>query len=382
MLLNYLFFITVFLLSLGQFAQVLPNFYLFDLSIALFAFLGVFYFLGIKKTFKLPKNFLILLGFSAFAFLSLVVRVPFLGSSEFLEGFFYFLRWFSYLLASLVVFNMLSCKMLTGKGILHTFLTSAFFVAFAGFIQLILLPDFETLDIALGWDPHKNRLASTFFDPNFVGGYLCLVLALLLGQKRKYPLVIITLVSALVLTFSRSSWAMFAVIIFIYGVFKHRKWLLLAFLLAFLAYFAVPRVQTRLSGVTDPSDSAHFRLISWQNTWEIAKDNLFLGVGFNTFRSVQKDYGFLEIGESGGHAGAGSDSSLLLILATTGVFGFILFLGGYLQPLFFNKTPLYDKLPLLAAFGGLLIHSQFVNSLFYPQILFLWLISSFLIPHL
>ena len=91
----------------------------------------------------------------------------------------------------------------------------------------------------------------------------------------------------LFLTFSRSTWAMVAVMVFIYGVFKSRKILLLSLVLGFLAYFAVPRVQTRISGITDPADSAQFRLVSWKNTLEIAKDNLFLGVGVNSFRYAQ-----------------------------------------------------------------------------------------------
>ena len=116
---------------------------------------------------------------------------------------------------------------------------------------------------------------------------------------------------SIILTFSRSSWAMFGTIILIYGIFKYRKLLFLAFLIAFLAYFAVPRIQTRISGATDPSDSAYFRFISWGHALEIAKDNLLLGVGYDTYRYYQKDYGFFEIGETGGHSGSGVDSSLL-----------------------------------------------------------------------
>jgi len=96
-----------------------------------------------------------------------------------------------------------------------------------------------------------------------------------------------------------------------------------------------------------------------------------IGVGFNTFRYAQQDYGIFEIGETGGNSGAGTDSSFLLVLATTGVFGFLIFLAGYLFPLFQKKNAFY--LPMLAAFSALFMQSQFINALFYPQILFLWL---------
>jgi len=249
---------------------------------------------------------------------------------------------------------------------------------------LAVLPDFAVLDKSLGWDPHKNRLTSTFFDPNFTGGYLSLSLGMALGalllKKLKFTfweicIFIVIPASALFLTFSRSSWAMFAVTLFLLGLLRVRKLLLLGVVLAFFAYFAVPRVQTRISGVTDPADSAAFRLVSWKNSIEIAKDHLGLGVGYNAYRYAQYDYGFFEAGKLGGNAGAGSDSSLLFVLATTGVTGLFFFLLG-LATFFVRSRDEIDrdwKIIIFALFCGLLLQSQFINSLFYPQILFFWI---------
>jgi O-antigen ligase len=225
------------------------------------------------------------------------------------------------------------------------------------------------------WDPHKNRLASTFFDPNFTGAYLVICATLLfkyLHKKRRLALLsLLILILGIFLTFSRSSWAMFAFVILVYGLFRYRWLLLASLLLGFSAYFFVPRVQTRLSGATDPADSAHFRIISWNNTWTIAKDNLLTGVGFNAFRYSQRDYGFLDVDNFNKHSGAGSDSSLLFVLVTTGVFGLVVFLCGFTE---IFKTSGDNRLLLLAVVGGLFLHSLFVNSLFFPQIMFLWLI--------
>jgi len=171
---------------------------------------------------------------------------------------------------------------------------------------------------------------------------------------------------AIAFTFSRSTWAMLAISLAIIG-FRHKKLLILAILAGFLAYFAVPRIQTRISGITDPADSAHFRLISWKDTFEIARRNLWFGVGFNSFRYAQKEYGAFAPGSLGDHSGSGSDSSFLLVLATTGIFGFILFCISYL-----HCASLSQATPLML---GLFIHSQFVNSLFFPQIMFLWLVA-------
>ena len=143
----------------------------------------------------------------------------------------------------------------------------------------------------------------------------------------------------------------------------------LALLIAFSAYFAIPRIQTRVAGITDPADSAHFRLISWKNTSEISKDNLFLGVGYNAFKKAQVEYGFLTPDSQKEHSSTGSDSSLLLVLATTGVLGLFIFLIALGYPLVSSKS-LFG----VVMFIPLLLQSSFTNSLFFPQILFLLLL--------
>jgi len=141
--------------------------------------------------------------------------------------------------------------------------------------------------------------------------------------------------------------------------------------LAFASYRLIPRVQTRLTGITDPSDSARFRLISWKNTLGFVKDNPIIGVGFNTYRFAQERKGLFDITNPlGGHSGSGADSSLLLVLATTGVIGFISYISIHLFSIFRGiqeKAP-----PFLAISFSLLAESNFINSLFYAPILLVW----------
>ena len=381
-MLKILLYLCVAILSLGQFSILIKTqsggFYLFDVFITIFVFFGIITLLN--SEFKFPKHSLY---FYIFIFLALIGLIPSfykLGLGDFVVSVSYILRWVLYLTSSVVVFNMLKRKIITENTLIKLFMYSALFISLAGFIQLIVLPDFTVLDASLGWDPHKNRLASTFFDPNFTGGYLVLCIALVLysntvkkfNNNQKVIFLLVPVI-ALILTFSRSSWAALSLVVLIHGLFKNRKLLLVFALLTFLVYFAVPRVQTRLSGITDPADSAHFRIISWSNTWQIAKDNLFLGTGYNTFRFAQKEYGFINPGESGGNSGAGSDSSFLLILATTGVLGLVLFTIAFFSPLF-NNLSADIKILFLSTVIPLFVHSQFVNSIFYPQILFLWLL--------
>jgi O-antigen ligase len=189
------------------------------------------------------------------------------------------------------------------------------------------------------------------------------------------------MITSIFLTFSRSSWGMLSLIVLIYGIFKYKKLLILFLLIAFSAYFAIPRVQTRITGTTDPADSAAFRLISWSNSFEIIEDNWLLGVGYNTYRYAQEDYGFIGLSNIFSNAAAGADSSFLFVLATTGIIGLIIYMLFFFYPMIyavFNR--LDSKVFITSVTFGFLLESQFINSLFYPQIMFLWysLIVSYL----
>ena len=383
------FYITLFLLSLNQLSVLSKSggvsVYLFDISVILFSLFGTCYFLILKKSFKIPRYAYFYIIFLLPAGISLFLSSVELPTGKILTGFFYLLRYFSYLLSGVVVYNMVDKRLLSKKRIEDAFILSGIFIAIAGFIQLILLPDFTILDPSLGWDPHKNRLASTFFDPNFVGAYFVICLAVLL--ERIFPdkgtkgssktgfytyFCLIVILIGLILTFSRSAWGMMGIVVLAYGVFRSKVLLLVAFFTAFLAYFAIPRVQTRISGTTDPADSASLRIVSWGNTVRIIKDNIWTGVGFNTYRYAQEKYGFLTPDQDEIHSGAGSDSSLLLVFATTGILGFLIYFVAFLFPIIDSLKKRYlGWLVILSILISLLIESQFINSLFYPQIMFI-----------
>ena len=390
MLIKLLFRIELFLLILGQLISLSKsggfNVYLFDLFLLIFVSYGFVYFLFLRKTFKLPIFLAYFIGFCLIALFSLVRVFPQFSNTENLVAFSYLVRLFLYVSAGLVVHNMYIQNIIKRDELFNLIIYSGLLLAVFGFVQLVILPDFEVLDPVYGWDPHKNRLASTFFDPNFTGAYLVICMAVLfekLYSLKKIDwfgyLQFIILLLGIFLTFSRSAWLMFAVLIFVYGLSKSKKLLAAAVIVAFCAYFAVPRVQTRIVGVTDPADSAHFRLISWSNTTQIINDHWVFGVGYNTFRFVQKDYTFLNPDDYLDNAGAGSDSSLLFVFATTGIFGIALYLTSYLYALRYSVSRNSEnKTLVIAVLMGLLVESQFINSLFYPQILFLILI---LIPN-
>ena len=389
-------FLLILVLSLGQLVSVVKtgetSIYLFDLFILIFSFGYFIYFISVRRSFKLPKLLLLICVFTLIAGLSLLYRFSAYPLDKFVVALFYFVRLVGYLTASIVIFNLLEAKLLTLEILYKFIVASGLFIVAIGLIQLVVLPDFETLDPALGWDPHKNRLASTFFDPNFTGAYLVICITIIfekLFSKKGLSLhnlkvssklnllglfsILLILFYAVFLTFSRSAWAMLAVIIFIYGIYRSRLLLFLSLFLAFGAYYAVPRIQTRIAGVTDPADSARFRYVSWVNTSEIIKDNWFAGVGFNTMRYVQKDYGFLNWDTLYEHSGAGSDSSLMFIFATTGILGILIFTVGFLYVFVRSLDKNQQNILLVALITSLMVESLFINSLFYPQIMFLWM---------
>jgi O-antigen ligase len=376
-MLRVLFYLCVAALALGQFSSISKsgpaNIYVFDLLVGIFALTGTSYFL-IKRSFKIDLFHGFLFVFGLVAALSLFIRFEQLTGSQMLVSASYLVRFVSYLFAGITVYNMVKNRLISSDEILKAFIYSGLMLAVLGFIQLAVFPDFEQLDPSLGWDPHKNRLASTFFDPNFAGMYLVIVLIFHINRAGKtnkflWAFYAAILFLSILLTFSRSAWAALAVVVMIYGIFRYRILLLASLLVAFSAYYFVPRVQTRISGTTDPADSAQFRFISWKNAYEIASDNLLTGVGFNSYRYVQLEYGFLTPDSEESHSGSGSDSSLLLIIATTGIIGLGVFLSSFI---FINSWDLTK----LALFVSLFLESQFINSLFYPQILFLWMAVS------
>ncbi len=387
-----LFVLCLVTLSLGQFSVIYKfnagSIYLFDILIALFDLTGVIFLLLARKPVKTPLPIVFLVTFCALGATSLALTPLNLEPLEFSISASYLARFFSYVLFALVSWNLVKLRIFRVDKIQRAVIYTGLFLFVAGLFQLIVLPDLEALNPSLGWDPHKNRMVSTFFDPNFLGAYFVICLALSVSiiasavipqqrgvtanearrslfNKGLYPLSSIVFLIGIFLTFSRSAWLATSVLLF-FTLLRKKYLLLISLAIVLLAVFAVPRIQTRISGVTDPQDSASFRLISWKNTWEVAKENWVFGVGYNTFRYAQKEYGFLDDSILTARSGAGSDSSLLLVLATTGIFG-LLFFAGFFIVVLMQAVKIRDFV-IVGLILALLVDSLFINSLFYPQI--------------
>lgn len=389
------------MIPLGQFSRLpLPlasdvAIYLNDLLIPLLLLISSVYLIGIKKRFDLPPFWGLLFFWVTLGFLGSIfsLAVGFLSGSQVLIGSLYLIRFIEYVFLYAAIYNLAK---IYGRPFIQTSLFlmigSGFIFATLGLLQYKYFPDFSQF-AGFGWDPHFYRVLSTFFDPNFAGLFLTLTLILMIATilltsvNRLLKLLLTVMMPviglAIVLTFSRSSYLALVVGLAVVSFFKSIKIILAGLILACLILLFIPRVQERVIGAINIDETAKLRLENYSKTLVIVKDHWITGVGFDNFRYAQSHYGFLSdkrgVLGTGGHSGSGSDSSLLLVFATTGILGltvFLIFLGSIFYQsikLFWQKTATSKALHLavLASLSAIAIHCQFVNSFFYPWIM-LW----------
>ncbi len=354
---------------------------LVDLFVPLFVGAWILKKLAQKDCPKFPTTLLPALLFVTVGLASLLLNSSAMDTGGFLASAFYGVRWAGFYFLSIIVFNQSKSEKDTTLWMLAGF---ALLLSLAGFIQLKIMPDFTSLE-DLGWDPHQNRLLSTWFDPNFVGGFLAFISPILLGaaldqkslRKVFIPIVGIGLI-ALVLTLSRSAYLALITAVLVFGLFRSVK-LLAGLGVALLLLVAVlPTVQDRFLSLVDsiasvtsdsytlPDASSRLRFEAWDEAWQLFLEKPILGQGYNRYKYAALELGTLK--DLNIHSASGSDSSLLNILATTGLAGFFPFLSIYLllaiQAWKHRKNGV--ALGFLAGLSGLFVHSIFVNSLLFP----------------
>lgn len=353
-----------------------------DLSVFLLITFFFIYTLAIKKTLKLEREiFIPLVIFTLIAISSTILSQANFAGGEILIAYLFLVRFLLYFLISQVILNVVRKAQII-KWLKLILAISSVFVLI-GFIQLLIFPDLSSLT-SYGWDPHQARIVSTFLDPNFTGGLLIISFALAISSYvysngNFFLILSLAIFVSIILTFSRSTYLAMLVVILTISFLKSTK-ILAGFLTIFIfSFLIIPQVRERITGAWSIDETSQARIESWQRAITIFRQHPFLGVGFNTYRAAQRQAGFFSYDSpEGGHSGAGSDSSFLLILATTGIFGFLAYLSilaAILKKFAANAKSNPLGLGGTASLLGLLVHSQFVNSLFFPQIMiFLWFI--------
>jgi len=367
-------------ISLFQSPEI--RFYLTDLVMFLLILTwGIWRFLLIKKKYTLPPLTKPIFLFLMIAIISLIVNSSRLSIRELFVSGLYLLRWIVYAGLYFVLidlkdrFNYLKWSSMVNYLIVLGAMTAIF-----GLVQYLIWPDIGFLEV-FGYDPHYFRLVGTFFDPGFVGIILVLTLILLVVSNwekigvfkmKNLPVhcLLFTVYCSLALTYSRSSYLAYlmgmGVIAFIK---KAPRFFLIILFIGALTLLILPR-QSGGEGIRlERTSTIQARAGSWRNALIISRDHPLIGVGFNAFRYAQRDYGFLKERWQESNAGAGADSSLLFVLATTGIIGFLTYLG------IWWKILRIGNLTILASALAILIHSLFLNSLFYPWVMaWMWIL--------
>ncbi|OGD85567.1 hypothetical protein A2696_03375 [Candidatus Curtissbacteria bacterium RIFCSPHIGHO2_01_FULL_41_13] len=353
-----------------------------DILVIVTDILFLLYAILLKSIIRLPKKtFFYGMMFSLAALTSTILAANFFSFSQIITASFFLFRFVAYFFISVVVYNIIK-KNQIGNWINFLLLLAVVFSSL-GFLQLLILPDLSFL-VAYGWDPHQERIVSTFLDPNFAGIAFAIFLAfstsLYLYKKNYIYLgIAILLLFVLVFTYSRSSYLALITVMFVIGVAKAPKLIILTLLFFLTSVLVSAHIRERIVGAATLDETAQARVESWQKALTIFKNNFLFGTGFNTYRFAQSKQGnFAYDNPQGGHSGSGTDSSILLVAATTGIFGlsfFSLLIFSILQFSFHNLKTNYLKLASFSSILAILVHSQFVNSFFFPQIMLLiWFI--------
>jgi O-antigen ligase len=325
---------------------------------------------SLVKKFDVPKSFKNLALFLFFASFSWLFGIFIFQQTEVLYGLLYLFRLAAYFYFGVYVWNFVQKgkknKDLLVSSLLGVSVASAAF----GWIQFFRFPDIKPFFV-WGWDMHLFRLVGTFLDPTFLA--LIIVFGLVLSIHRcissmnwKNVLITIFLLVSLAFTYSRASYVAFAAAIFtvIYLEKRFKKLLLLVIGLAVLA-FLLPTTKNH-SIELFRSFSAIAKVENYQTTLRIFSRSPVFGIGYDNMCIAYRKYiGFQDFSS---HACSGSDSSLLFILTTTGIVGFLIFIYATKNIASNLKRSKYSIL-VSTSFIALLVHSLFSNSMFYPWIL-------------
>jgi hypothetical protein len=370
-----LFILLIFIFPLGQLLRIEKVFVFGKVDIQpidIVVFLSSLF--SIIFNFKKPKLFKSINTFLLYCLFSLLISLSLFSFKEVFIGLLYLIRLGAYLYFIIFIFNLVIDKSNIYK-VFDLLIIASLFVAIFGWLQYILYPDLRDLRF-LGWDDHLYRLVGTFLDPGFTGEILVLgslsVLTKYFNEKKKYILFLAIFLSiSIAFTYSRAAYLSFLIgfsaLIFILK--NKLKSILIMIIMLIGIIFLLPRPSSE--GVNlERLYSIYAKVSNYEETFSIIKINPLFGIGFNNICTARIK--FLNTDNINSHSCYGSDSSLLLLFATTGITGLILFIKLIFDIIKSLDASIYSKVFLASSFA-VLVDSLFINSLFYPWIL-LWLV--------
>jgi O-antigen ligase len=334
-------------------------------AIALFT-LGL-YAVGLIKeipAFKHLKDYILVSLFS------LVFSLNVFSPEQVLVGSMYLIRFASYTTLFLAVYEFVKNLKARQKYLFEGLIGVVVVTAVLGWMQYIFIPDLRDLAY-LGWDNHLFRLVGAFLDPGFTGIILTLgaILSGMLYLKKRQKLYLVIsffLILTVAFTYSRASY-LALIAGFSYLIIRKFKIKMVFFsiLIFGLLILLLPRPSSE--GVKlERVYSATQRLGNYSQTLQIFEKSPVFGVGFNNICFAREKY--IKGNKLFSNACASADSSLLFVLATTGVVGFLILTYAFYK--------IYKKLgdgfyaqSLKAVALAVFVHSFFANSIFYPWVM-------------
>jgi len=336
---------------------------------------GLAAFYTIVKRLKAPISIKYFGLFVLFASFSWIYSFFIFHQFELMYGLLYLIRLAGYYFFGIYVWNFTKKSLKNDKLLINCLIGVSTVSAIFGWIQYFTFPDLKALFI-YGWDMHLFRIFGTFLDPTFLS--LIIVFGLLLSihlwidkWNWKYFFITVFLLISLAFTYSRAGYMAFAAGIVVIIYFK-RRFKNLMFLIGGLAILALLLPTSKNNSIElFRTFSAVARIDNYKTTLQIFSKSPIFGVGYNNMCIAYQKY--IGVQPFSSHACSGSDSSLLLILTTMGVVGFLAFIFSISRIVRSLKRDSYFII-LTSCFFALLVHSLFSNSMFYS-----WIMGYFII---
>jgi len=146
---------------------------------------------------------------------------------------------------------------------------------------------------------------------------------------RKYlVLILLPVFISMILTQSRNVFLAMFICFIIYGIIANRKFLVTFILILVLSAIFLPSAMTsRISSIADINHSSNSARISmWIVGLQMFADHPFTGIADSHIKEIYETYKTPETSAEGVHL----HSNFIMILATTGIFGFISYIGMFL----------------------------------------------------
>jgi len=348
--------------------------YVHDIVICLIIIVGAFRIWKQRKEKRLIPTILIpIVWFLSSALVSLCINAGRISLPSLFQSSLYLLRFAVYAGVYVILVMERSNPALLMFGLY----ASGTALSIAGLFQYILYPNLRNLWY-LGWDTHQYRLFSTLLDPNFSG--LVIILTLFLGiffwEQKKTKVLGVSLILNLIslyLTYSRGS-----VLAFIGGITAYiicrKQWKILVITIIFVvAFLFLPKPGGSTLLITR-LDSTIARIGNWKKSIRIISRSPIVGFGFNTLRYVNHEK-TPDPSTPVSKSVAGLDSSILFLLATTGIMGGVAFSWIVIKATcLYRQEKRLQTLRVIAISSAVstFVHSLFTNSLFYPWIMIWW----------